>query len=96
MSVYNDVESSASGSVRSNSFGSTVLYTFADIIKTFREQRAARKTERALSELSDHVLRDIGISRSGIPYIARQSATQETRQFLIFDNEEGRVSAPFS
>jgi len=96
MSVYNDVESSASGTGRSESFGSAVMDTFADFYRTFRENRAARKTERALSDLSDHVLKDIGISRSGISYIARQSAVEKKSDFMIFDKDEGWVSAPYS
>jgi len=96
MSVYNDVESSASGTGRSTSFGSTVMDTVADFMRKFRENRAARKTERALSELSDHVLKDIGVSRSGISYIARQSATEKTSEFMIFDKDEGWVSAPYT
>ena len=45
-----------------------------DLVKSWRRARVrkamARKTYRALNELSDHELKDLGIGRSDIPSIA--------------------------
>lgn len=47
-----------------------VLAFFTDVIESTRRARRRRATVRALSGLSDHVLRDIGLSRDGICPVA--------------------------
>ena len=42
--------------------------------ETVAEKSREVKTARALSELSDHTLRDIGVHRSEIRYVAQQVA----------------------
>lgn len=41
---------------------------------------AARRTVAILSRLDDHLLRDIGVARSAIPYAARTAASGESRR----------------
>lgn len=54
---------------------------FVDLIKSLNEKRiqnkAIRETEKALSNLSNKELNDIGISRGDIYYIARKAESIE-------------------
>lgn len=41
------------------------------LTKAYREWRNYRQTINELSRMSDHELRDIGVRRNAIPYVAR-------------------------
>ena len=43
------------------------------LIRNYREWRRTRETVSELNRLSNRELQDLGISRSEIPYIARQA-----------------------
>lgn len=56
-----------------NAIVSALGTIFTPVVKYF----AASRTERALSSLSDELLRDIGIERAQIASISRSAAQQE-------------------
>lgn len=56
-----------------NTIVSALGTVFAPVVKYFE----AARTQRALSSLSDELLRDIGIERAQIASIARSAATQD-------------------
>lgn len=45
--------------------------TEMSLTKAYREWRNYRQTINELSRMSDHELRDIGVRRNAIPYVAR-------------------------
>ena len=47
------------------------LAAFAWLVRWWRAHALARQTERALDSLDDAALRDIGLSRSMIPHVAK-------------------------
>lgn len=51
----------------------------AALMRGFKVERARLATSRSLSALDDRMLRDIGIDRSDIPYIAASLARAKTR-----------------
>jgi uncharacterized protein YjiS (DUF1127 family) len=48
----------------------------AALINAWSRRRNIRKNETALADLDDHILKDIGIPRDQIHYVARRAAEQ--------------------
>ncbi len=57
-----------------------VTAPFRGFIEAVRRVRRERETYHALSRLSDHLLKDVGISRSEIGSIAQSTAAAASKQ----------------
>jgi len=68
---------------------------FADLIKTWKQNRARKamiaRTYKELSQLTNHELRDLGISRSDIRSIANGTFQDNRMKAKTNDNLKGWV-----
>ncbi|WP_168797835.1 DUF1127 domain-containing protein [Aliishimia ponticola] len=61
-------------------FGSAVMRLFGEAKKAYARQAAYSRTYRELSEMSDHELDDIGLTRGMIHDIAFQASRSDVNQ----------------